>query len=163
MVVVSGLLIVSLMTSGCVNFRKKFIRQKKKDAEQTNEFIPVLEPEVYPEKVYSPPADYKYHYSLWQVWSKELSTAITNNESQKRQLYMLTQAMTQVDEMQKLVTEDKQKGLNDVLKKLGSLQETLKKPAVMHDNFVIQNQIRGFERTMRENYSFDKVEASLIQ
>ena len=162
-VAVSGLLIVAIMTSGCVNFRKKFIRQKKKDAEQGNEFIPVLEPEVYPDKVYSPSADYKYHYSLWQVWSKELSTAITNNESQKRQLYMLSQAMAQIDEMQKLVTEDKQKEFNDVLKRLGSLQETLKKPAAMHDPTVIQSQIRGLERTMRENLSFDKVEASLIQ
>ena len=160
---VAGVVIVSLVVSGCESLRKKFTRQKKKDSEQSDQFIPVLEPEQYPEKVYSPANDYKYHFSLWQVWQKELSTAVFERESNKRQLYMLNQAIVQVDALKKLVGAEKQSGLEEVLKGLRTLHGTIENPAPMHDNFMILNQLKSLDRKMRNNYSFDKIKTSLIE
>lgn len=157
------IVIFSLIAGGCEPLRKKFTRQKKKDSAQADEFIPVLEPEEYPEKVYSPAADYKYHYSLWQVWHKELSIAISEEQSNKRQVYMASQMVTQVDALKNLVNAEKRPGFDDVLKSLGNLKESLERPAPMHDNFAILNQLRTLERKMRNNFSFDKVEESLLQ
>ena len=119
--ILCGLLIISLTAGGCVNLRKKFTRQKKKDSAQADEFVPVLEPEEYPEKVYSVTQDYKHYYSLWQVWHKELSTAVFEKQSNKRQLYTVNQLILQADALKKLVNAEKQAGLEEILKGLKSL------------------------------------------
>ena len=161
-IMMCGLLIVSLMTSGCEPLCKKFTRQRKKDVGEVNAFIPVLEPEEYPEKVYSVTTDYKYRYSLWQVWQRELMTGISEKQSPKRKLYMLDQAIIQVDALKKLLNEEKQPGLEGVLKDLGNLRETLSQPAPMQDDFVILSKLKNIDRNIRDSYSFDKIEASLI-
>ena len=83
----------TLTSSGCTPLRKKFTRKKKEDKEQNQKFIPVLEPVDYPEKIYSSLDRYKHHYSLWKVWEKDLIQTIEEDGSDKRQKYLLSQAV----------------------------------------------------------------------
>ena len=160
---VALLLVISLAAGGCEPLRKKFTRAKKKDADTVDAFVPVLEPEAYPEKVYSATEDYKYRYSLWQVWSRELETALTDKLDAKRQNYILDQAVAQVDVMKKLLNADKQTGIDAILNDLHKMQEKLRSPLPMRDDFAILRDLDSVGRKMRENYKFDKVESSIAQ
>ena len=162
MVVMVSLVAVSFLLSGCETLKRKFTRQKKKDKEQAEEFVPVLEPEEYPEKVYSVADNYKYHYSLWQVWEKELSNAVSEKESNKRQLYMLNQMIIHVDALKKLVSQENLSGLEETLNDLNKLESQIKRPAPMHESFAILKELRKLEKKMRDHYKFEKIEPSLI-
>ena len=108
------LLAFILSAAGCASLREKFIRKKKKEKgqEQAQAFIPVLEPEEYAVKVYTPEQRYRHHYALWKVWNEELLTTIRETESDRRergadkkQKYLLNQLITQLQEMSQWVQE----------------------------------------------------------
>jgi len=106
---ICSLCVVFLAISGCTPLRKKFTR-KKKDKQANQKFIPVLDPIDYPEKVYSAAEKYKYHYSLWKVWNKDLLQVLERNGSEKRQKYLLDQAIVQLKEMQNSLSDEKKAG-----------------------------------------------------
>ena len=119
-----------LMTSiGCESLRKKFVRQKKQD--QKEEFIPVLDPIDYPAAIHSPEQDYKKAYGLWKVWNREYLQEVDVNENDKRQRYLLNEAISQVEEMKKLVKEEKQAVFVPVLKDLNALRDSYETPAMV--------------------------------
>ena len=112
--------------------RKKFTR-KKKDKEESEKFIPVLEPVDYPQKTYSSQERYKQHYSLWQVWNRDLIQAIQKEDSDKRQKYLLGQMIERLEAMKEVLADEKQKELvvmiNDLKKEtdsVGSVSSVIK-------------------------------------
>lgn len=74
--IVLGISTAMLSVSGCTPLKKKFTRQKKVDKENDPKFIPVLNPVEYEERKVSAEENYKYHYSLWKVWNKDLLQTI---------------------------------------------------------------------------------------
>src|SRR3989338_6501362 len=125
-----GILLMNFFSSCCLEpLRKKFTRQKKKDA-ATQEFIPVLDPIDYPPKFYSAESKYQHHYSLWQVWSKDFVTVLeSEGESDKRQQYLLNQMTIQLQEMMKYVKDEKRQVLESLLVELSGIQKQLNSPA----------------------------------
>src|SRR3989344_4966549 len=78
------LCVLTVAVGGCTSLRKKFARKKK---EKTNEqaFVPVLDPVDYPPPSVSPEERYRYNYSLWKVWYRDLVKNIDGKESGKNQ------------------------------------------------------------------------------
>ena len=160
--VVCWVLILAVFFGGCSSLRKKFTRKKKeKDVEQS-EFIPVLQPEEYPEKTASPAELYKYHFSLYEVWEKDLQTSLSESESQKRKEYTLNQLISQADSMAKLLNSEKQKGLVDIQSQLVQLQEKLKSPPAMRNDVDVKRHLESIGKQLRENYRFRDVQNNLI-
>src|SRR3989338_1218458 len=104
----------AVVFSGCEPLRKKFVRQKKKDASAATEVVPILQPEVYPEKVFDPVKQYKQHYGLWGVWHKDYLSILEDNGSDKRQIYVLTQMAAQLEKMENLLAGEKKQGLKQL-------------------------------------------------
>src|SRR3989338_8775878 len=125
MAVGSVLVLLVAMLSGCEPLRKKFTRQKKKDQSQSSQFIPVLDPLDYPDKVQTPEEKYRHSFSLWQVWHKELMMRLEEQASDKKINYTFNQVMVQLTEMEKLLTGEKQEKLGEYIGQLSGLQQEL--------------------------------------
>ena len=160
--VMSCLLMACFLLSSCEPLRKKFTRKKKAEKEET-EMIPVLEPIDYPKSSYSVPKEYKYHFSLLKVWQTDLLTALQENTSQKRQLYILDQMVAQLEEMKKLMVEEKQKGVSQIVTSLQSIRNDLAQPTPLRNTFVIKKNIETISRQIRKDYNFETIEKSLVE
>ena len=142
--------------------KKKFTRKKKKGVEEKEE-IPILEPVEYPVKIYSTADKYKHYYSLWKVWHKEFLFSIGEGEqeSRKRQLYLLDQVLANLEEMQKLVVEEKQKLLLGYLQRLRTIKKDLGSPVLSQNFYSIENSLRSLEKKIQDGYSFKNIQDSI--
>lgn len=146
------LCILTLTANGCAPLRKKFIRKKKQDAEQARQFIPVLEPEDYPEQYHSPEEQYRHHYSLWKVWHKDLLQAVESNGSDKRQLYLLNQTIEQLEEMGQWLAAGKQAEFMAIVEETRVMREDYNKPALMRNKNVMKDKIELNAKKIRKNF-----------
>lgn len=163
LVVLGCLLIMTLTLDGCAPLRKKFTRKKKKDRKEPQE-VPILEPIDYPEKVYSPLNTYKHHYSLWQVWHKELISDLSIGASSKKRLrHHLNQAIVNLEEIKGLLVEEKQALLIASLKHLYRFRNDLEAalPSMSLSSWEIK--LRSIERKIRSAYSVKKIEEFIKQ
>jgi hypothetical protein len=151
--IICFLCIVALLLSGCQPLRKKFTRKKKKEREESEKFIPILEPIDYPPRVYTLEQDYKKHYSLWKIWDTDLVQSIENNDSDKRQKYLLSKALGELEEMEALLGEGKQAGFGTILEQLREVQKEYEKPAVMRNKITIKKQLALRAKEIRNQYS----------
>ncbi len=117
---------------GCEPLRKKFTRHKKGEEVQ-KEYEPILDPIDYPDKVYDPQADYRYRFSLFQVWETELLAGMNDQASAKRLQSFLQNILIQLQEMDKLVVEEKRSGLQKAMQGYQRMIETLKQPSQFYN------------------------------
>ena len=140
-----------VLTTGCEPFRKKFVRKKKEEKQQ--KFIPVLEPIEYPEPQQSSEGRYKYYYSLWKVWSGDLLRAIDEKESDKKQKYLVTQALKNLEEMKKWVKEDKQKEIDLILVDLSDLNSYYDTVEGLRNTTMLKRKIEKAMSQVRKNFN----------
>lgn len=139
--------------AGCAPLRKKFIRKKKRDAQQNQSFIPVLEPLDYPQKVYSPEERYRHHYSLWKVWDSDLLQAMGRGDSDKRQKYLLGRTIEQLEEMRTWLTGEKGEELAALVDDLRAVQRDYEKPASVRNEFSIRRKIERHAKKIRTGFA----------
>jgi hypothetical protein len=156
-----GLLILlfcigTLPLSGCTPLRNKFTRRKKKDEEQSQKFIPVLEPIDYPEKTYSSLERYSHHYSLWKVWEKDLLQTIDDGGSDKRQKYLLTQAIEQLEEMEQWLIDERREEFALLLESLRAVQQEYEKQPLMRNTFSLKKKIERNAKEIRNKFAPDE-------
>ena len=162
MMVFVGMMILAFTTTGCEPLRKKFVRQKKKSAE-SSEFIPVLDPLDYPDRVVDAGQRYRYYFSMWQVWLRDLLTVMDEGGSDKRITYLLNQTYTQMDEMAKLLTGSKQEELRKSRQELQQIQEAMNMPAAMRDDAGMKRRLQGIDRDVRTKFRFEDIKDQLVQ
>ena len=147
--------VLVLTLSSCTPLRRKFTRKKKKDRSESQKFIPVLEPIDYPEKVYSSLERYKQHYSLWKVWDRDLLQTIESDGSDKRQKYLLGQAIEQLEGMKELLADEKKTGFVLLIDGLREVRGVYKKSASMRNKFSIRKKIERNSRKIRNGFAPD--------
>ena len=153
---IAYVLVVAIVTGGCEPLRKKFTRKKTKGTEETAE-APILEPMEYPKKVYHPEDLYKKYYSLWKVWHKELLENMSDNMSRKRQLYLLNQVVSNLLQMQELLLKQKQAEFKGVLDRLKKIQIDMETSLSPRSNASLKIELNRIEKTIRDDFSLDKV------
>ena len=163
MVTVVAVLAMSLSLSACEPLRKKFIRQKKKNAVQDNNFIPILEPQEYPAPENNPKENYNQRYVLIKSWYKDLWTALEEKASDKKVRYILSQVYAQIDEMKKLVDPEKSVQLDRLKDLLSYFEGSLKDPWVSRNVSRIQSDLRAFDRMMRTQLRVDRIPNSFVE
>lgn len=151
-VILACLLSFSFSVGGCATLHKKFVRQKKKKDDKP-EFVPVLDPIDYPPKRTSPEERYKYHYSLWQVWEKDLIQNIDRQESDKRQKYLLGEIIAQLQEMKRWVTPEKQQQLGGIIDNLNTVSQVYEKPPQMRSSASVKRKIQAEGKKVREKFN----------
>ena len=153
---------VALALSGCEPLRKKFTRKSKKErADSSAESQPILAPEDYPEKPFDPLKEYKYRYSMWNVWYKDYLMAAEDGVSDKRQVYILNQMIAQLEEMEKNLTEDKRKELSQVEEKLQRTVQNFKTPGPMRNSFTTKDEVSAVDKDIRNRFNPAGIEKSL--
>ncbi len=161
-------LIIFLLSSlgslnGCEPLRKKFIRKKKEDRQRESKFIPVLEPIEYPDKKESVLERYTFHYSLWQIWYKDLLVALEERGSDKRQRYILGQLIKHLEEMSLRLKTPKQENLARYIQEVKRLQSELEKPAALRNYITFRNKINSISKQLHKQFTKDKIEDFLVE
>ena len=141
------LLVISVGLTGCEPLRKKFTRKKKAKTEDTS-FIPVLEPQEYPEASENPVENYKQHYVLVQVFYKELWRGLTENMSEKNIKFNMEQVINHLAEMKAMLKADKQADIVKLEGLLSYYQETLKADAAFRNKSRVESDLREFHRQL---------------
>lgn len=151
--VICVLCVVSFFLSGCQPLRKKFTRKKKEEKEAEGRLIPVLEPIDYPAKVYSLEQDYRQHFSLWKVWERDLLQSIENDDSDKRQKYLLGKTLEELEAMNSFMGEAQQAPFGTVLEQVRQVQKEYDRPAALRSKFSVKKQLSSSSKEIRNHYS----------
>lgn len=155
------LCVLTVSAGGCTSLRKKFTRKKK---EKTNEqaFVPVLDPVDYPLPSVSPEERYRYNYSLWKVWYRDLVKNIDGKESDKNQKYLVGQIIAQLEEMKKWVTEAKQKELSESIGEWNAILTMYEKPAVMRSMMSLKRKVEASAKKIRDQLNPEATKGFLV-
>ncbi len=159
------LVALSVSLSACEPLRKKFIRQKKKDAAENKDFIPVLEPQEYPAPENDPQNNYKDHYAMVKVWYKDLWTAIEvrdKEQNDRKEKYTLTQLTNHLDEMRKLLVPEQQVQIDQLASLLKYYTEALQQSPQMRNYARIQSDLRAFYHLLLK-LNANKLQGSFVQ
>lgn len=156
------LIFLTVAGSGCEPMRKKFVRQKKKDVAK-EEMTPILEPVDYKSAAVTSPQElYKVHYSLWQIWHNDLTTAISEGDSDKKKLYDLDQEVANLREMQSLLPENLQEKLRTIISRLTSFDAEFKKSMPASNASSLKLRMDAIAKDVRSNFKFSKVQDQLV-
>ena len=145
-------LVLGVFLTGCAPLRKKFIRQKKKDKESTGDFIPVLEPEVYPVKTMGPADVYAQQYSLFNVWISDYADNFETANNDKRLVNDLEAALKSLEQMISFVKSPLSEELTAIKTQVQLIRGEYSKPESFRNRSKINSELRDLDRTMRKNY-----------
>ena len=161
MIMLAAIIVVTFSATGCESFRRKFIR--KKQVVKKQEVIPVLNPVDYGTGTINPLERYSYHYSMWQVWEKELRQILEQNRSdnEKRQRYLIEQMIIQTEHMGQWLVFSKKEELNKFVNELRAIQLNLKKSEAFKNENQIVRDLRRSGKSMRLHFSPELVKDSL--
>jgi len=106
LLVTSYLLLVTLI--GCEAFVKKFTRKPKEEKKEEM----VLVPEDYKDNM-TPEERYRQYFLFWKSWQDELITSLLEDRSPKKKLDCIEQAIKNLDELRKLLKDEKKQKLLD--------------------------------------------------
>ncbi len=158
LIVVISIVMVTALLGGCSTLKKKFVRQKKKTAE-SEKIIPVLNPIEYEPKVVSAEERYRYHYSMWQVWHRDLINAIVEKRSGKKQKYLITQCAAQLTEMKGWIDTSKQTELQMFITNLQNIEQAYQRPDLMRNTFSIRKKLQANAKNIRAQFKPALMEA----
>ena len=161
--VIAGLLVFSLSLSSCDTLRQKFTRKKKKGEVEEQAFVPVLEPEEYPEPKFNPEFNYKENYDLIKAWYKDLWTAIDDKSTARYTHYTITQVTNHIAQMEKLVDAPTQENLVKLAGFLDYYNASLDDPWQVRNVSRIQSDLRGFDRFLRDHLRVDRIKGHFVK
>ncbi len=155
------LCVLTVSVGGCASLQKKFTRKKKeKTGEQA--FVPVLDPIDYPAPSVSPEERYRYHYSLWKVWYRDLEQKLDAKESDKSQKYLVGQIIAQLEEMKKWVTEAKQTELSEAIGEWNAILALYEQPAALRSSFSLKRKAEASAKKVRDQFNPEATKDFLV-
>jgi hypothetical protein len=151
---------ISILSTGCEPLRKKFTRKKKEDAKR--DFIPVLDPIDYPAKVTTCVDVYKQNYSLWRVWHKDLANLLYEPSINEKRIRGLFAEITgKLGVMGSCLQGDTQAALERELSVVHQLRRAFEQPVVMRDIPKLRRDIERSLGKITKEFSPKNVEDSL--
>lgn len=141
--------------SGCQSLRRKFVRQKKKAAEE--KFIPILEPIEYETSSVSPAERYDHHYQTYRVWERELMAGLERSETDKRLQFFMEQLTVNLESLSKWAPEEKRPQLEQVLTDYRRAADYFQQPAAFRNQSGFVSKLKRYERSMRQDFKTEKV------
>lgn len=147
--------------AGCASLKKKFTRQKKKQAHE--EFIPVLDPIDYAPPVVSAQQRYQDHYGLWKIWQRDLVQNIEARAPEKKQKYLLEQMIAQLREMGKWLVEEKRAQLSVLTGELEGILQSYETPAPLRDASSTKRKIEANAKKVRAAFEPKVVQGDLVK
>ena len=156
-----SLCVLAVSAGGCASLHKKFTRKKKEKANE-QAFVPVLDPIDYPPPSVSPEERYRYNYSLWKVWYRDLVKNIDGKESDKSQKYLVGQIIAQLEEMKKWVSEAKQKELSERVGEWNAILTMYEQPAVTRSMMSLKRKVEASAKKIRDQLNPEATKEFLV-
>ena len=158
--VILALVVASGSLAGCASLRKKFTR-KKKTTEQTDDFIPVLQPVEY-KKVEMPPLEkYKEQYTMARAYFKDVGDTMGSSAGNKQQVYALNQLAVRLQGMADLLSGEKKAALGQLIAEVRDVVKEYDKPAPMRRYDILKGTMEKVERAVRSNFKPDAIKDEL--
>ncbi len=159
---IAGLLVLSLTLSSCDSLRQKFTR-KKKQGQEDQSFVPVLEPEEYPEPALNPEFNYKENYALIKAWYADMWTAIDDKSTARYIHYIITQVTNHITQMENLVDAPTQANLVKLAGFLDYYRSSLDDSWQARNVSRIRSDLIEFDRFMRDHLRADKIQGHFVK
>jgi hypothetical protein len=159
---IAGLLVFSLSLSSCDSLRQKFTRKKKKGDAEDQAFIPVLEPQEYPEPELNPEHNYKEHYDLIKAWYHDLWTAIDDKSTARYTHYIISQVTNHITQMEKLVDVPTQANLVKLADFLDYYNSSLSDSWQVRNVSRIRSDLIEFDRFLRDRLRADRIQGHFV-
>jgi hypothetical protein len=146
------LLVISVDTmSGCTTLRRKFVR-KSAHKNEKEAFIPVLQPEDYAPKVYTPEERYESHYTVVRAYYKDLWESLVPGGNVKRQAYLIGQVSAKFNAMAGLLQEPLAGQLTALAATIDKLLPELEKPDAMRRYDIMRGQVKTVETSFYRGF-----------
>ncbi|MBI5415243.1 MAG: hypothetical protein HZA29_00340 [Candidatus Omnitrophica bacterium] len=149
------------LSSGCASLHKKFVRKKKENKEE-QAFIPVLDPVDYPARSVSPEERYRYNYSLWKVWQRDLVQKIDSRGSDKNQKYLVGQIIVQLEEMKKWINDTRKQELSGLIAAWRDVLVLYDQPAALRSSFTVKRKVESAAKDVREKFNPETAKGFLV-
>jgi hypothetical protein len=158
---IAGFLVLSVGLSSCDTLRHKFTR-KKKEGEEDQAFVPVLEPEEYPEPQLNPEYNYKENYDLIKAWYTDMWTAIDDKSTAKYIHYIITEVTNHINQMKPLVDAPTQANLVKLESYLDYYMSSLDDSWQTRNVSRIRSDLIEFDRFMRDHLRADRIKGHFV-
>jgi len=149
-------LLVTLL--GCEAFVRKFTRKPKK--KEAREEI-VLMPEVYSPSDIPVEDRYRSYFVFWQSWQDELISALSSQESHKKRISCLDEAIKNLESFKPLLYEEKQKDLDTYLGRLRSLKGEIVQDIYGTNSAKHKKKAESLKRGILRDFSYPEVKGHL--
>ncbi len=145
-----------LFTSmGCDAFVRKFTRKPKKGPEKKEEMV--LVPVEYSADKSSKQDLYQQYFLFWKTWQEQLINSLAYENNRKNSISCASQAADNLEEMQKLLKEEKQKEISSYVKQLRDLVKVMENdPYRRQVDFYLRAASR-LKTQIQKKFSFKKV------
>jgi hypothetical protein len=139
---------------GCEAFIKKFTRKPKKE-EPPEEMI--LVPEEYPSLFKDKEEAYRQYFLYWKSWQDELINSLSVGTSQKKQLSCADEALKNLNEIKKILVEEKHKALDLYITELIGLRDNIKNDPYSNNAANNRSLAEVLKRNILRDFSYPKV------
>jgi len=139
---------------GCEAFVKKFTRKPKKE-KPAEEMI--LVPEEYPVLFENKEQAYRQYFLYWKSWQDELINALLACLSQKKQLTCIDYAIKNLEEVKKLLDEEKRSQLDSYITESVKLRNDIDKDTYANNTNMNRVTAERIKRKILRDFSYSKV------
>lgn len=140
---------------GCEALVKKFTRKSKKDAEKPPI---VLIPEDYKDSM-TPEERYRQYYNFWKSWQDELAVSLLEDRCQKKKLDCADQAIKNMEEMKKSLSEEKQKALDKYIQQMYRLRHDIDSDPYGNNVEQQRTKAESIKRNVVNQFTYSDVKA----
>lgn len=151
-------LMVSII--GCDAFVRKFTRKPKKTDTRQQEMV--LVPEEYKPTMTKEQA-YRQYYLFWKSWQDELIESLLQKGSQKKQIDCAAEAMDNLLNLRRLLSEDKQKKLDIYISQMKDLQELIGRDSYGTNNASNAQAADRIKKNISRLFSYSKVNKDIVE
>lgn len=147
-------LLIILCTNflGCAAFKRKFVREKKKDQRP----YPVVYFKDYTENI-SLHELYKKHFLYWKYWEMELINALAQ-DNHKKQLLALNQAISNLKSIESYLVPDKQATIALRRQELEKIEPKLKQGfSTSLERLRIKEELEKHQRRLEKELMYKKM------
>ena len=158
-VLVMALAAVCLMGSftGCSSLRRKFVR-KPKVVDAKDSIVPILQPEEYESRAYSPIDRYREQYVMLKGYFGDLWMTLGRDEGGKREKFLLSQIAAKIDAMADILPVEKAGRLRVLSDKVQGEARQLDKAHAMRRYDIVSGDLKMVEREVRRQFKPEMIE-----
>ncbi|GEM_PF-538291 len=152
-------LVASLLLSGCSpEWKKKFVRKKKKGDLSGPQAILVLQPDA--KAVFPPDVRYRQHYAFWKSWHSELLGSL--GQIHKRDIRYMDGVIGELRAMQADLSGPPAERLKEILVELSDLQDEWEgSPGVAPAPVSHRLRLEKIQREINKKFHYSEVKASI--